>query len=100
MPTLSPSFDIPMEYIAKQGIGSVIVFEYLYFLLQVNEANQHDVATHFTMAIKKYHISGVQAKVIALIATAFQEHGEDVEILCTNLVDIAKEHQMSKQLLE
>ncbi|KIN93614.1 hypothetical protein M404DRAFT_487612 [Pisolithus tinctorius Marx 270] len=99
MPTLSPSLRSPMKYVVEHGIGSIIVFEYLYFLLQVNQAHQDDVAKHLTMAVKEYQVSGVQAKVLALIAAAFQEHGENVEVLCPILLGIAKENHMSKKLL-
>lgn len=84
----------------EQGIGSLIVFEYLYFLLQVNQANQDDVEKHFTVAVQEYLVSGVQAKVIALIAAVFQEHGENVGALCPKLVEIAQENKMSGSMLE
>ncbi|KAI6110681.1 hypothetical protein EDD16DRAFT_1609975 [Pisolithus croceorrhizus] len=98
MSPLSTSLQSPMMYIVEHGIGSILVFEYMYFLLQVNP-DEKNVEKHFKIAVKEYQTSGVQAKVIALIAVAFQEHGENVEVLCPILVNIAKENQMSKKLL-
>ncbi|KAI6025421.1 hypothetical protein EDC04DRAFT_239102 [Pisolithus marmoratus] len=77
--------------------GAVLVFEYLYFSLQGKE-DGHDLQEDLTLAVKKYETSGVHANVQKHINAAFQEHGEDVEILCPILVDIAKQNQMCKML--
>lgn len=100
MPTLSTSMQCPIMYIAEHGIGSILVFEYLYFLMQVDPTHEHGVERHLKIAVKEYQMSGVQAKIIALIAAAFEEYGENVEALVPVLVDIAKANQMSKKLLE
>ncbi|KAI5980607.1 hypothetical protein EDC04DRAFT_3100469 [Pisolithus marmoratus] len=111
MSPLSTSLQSPIVYIIEHGIGelyhlmasntyywlitagSILVFEYLYFLLQASPDEQN-VEKHFNMAVKEYQMSGVQTKVMALVAAAVQEHGEDVEVLCPILVDVAKENQM------
>ncbi|KAI6138111.1 hypothetical protein BKA82DRAFT_1004639, partial [Pisolithus tinctorius] len=97
IPHLSLSKKSSMKYIAQHGIGAILVFEYLYFLLQ-DKAREGDLQDNLTQAVKQYQTSGVHDNVNKLIDRAFQEHGEDVEVLCPILVDIAKENQMSKNL--
>ncbi|KAI6101818.1 hypothetical protein F5141DRAFT_1135905, partial [Pisolithus sp. B1] len=96
-PQIWTSWVVMGQWLTALG-GSILVFEYMYFSLQVNPDEQN-VEKHFRMAVKEYQTSGVQAKVTALIVVAFQEHGENVEVLCPILVNIAKENQMSKKLL-
>lgn len=100
IPILSSSLKTSMAFIVEHGIGSILVFEYFYFLLQVNQENQAGVKKCMSLAVKEYQMSGVQATVIDLIASALQTHGENVEILCPILVDIATANQMSKKLLK
>ncbi|KIN99268.1 hypothetical protein M404DRAFT_1004932, partial [Pisolithus tinctorius Marx 270] len=82
--------------------GCVIVFEYLFFQLQVKDrgATRKGLQQDLTLTVQKYQKSGVQKIVNACIAEAFQQHGERVDNLCPMLVGIAKEHQMSKKFLE
>ncbi|KAI6094326.1 hypothetical protein F5141DRAFT_1173446 [Pisolithus sp. B1] len=75
--------------------GSILVFEYLYFLLQARNA-QDGLQEHLTLAVEKYQSSCVHAKVNILIEEAFQKYGEDVETLCPILVHIAKENQLQR----
>ncbi|KAI6113984.1 hypothetical protein F5141DRAFT_684951 [Pisolithus sp. B1] len=77
--------------------GSILVFEYLYFLLQARNA-QNSLQEHLTLAVEAYQSSGVHTKVSMLIQTAFQKYGEDVETLCPILVNIAEENQLSMML--
>ncbi|KAI6026798.1 hypothetical protein BKA83DRAFT_4124388 [Pisolithus microcarpus] len=50
------------------------------------------------LAAKEYKRSGIHAKVNKLIQEAFQNHGDDVEILCPILVKIAQQNQLCKIL--
>ncbi|KAI6148778.1 hypothetical protein BKA82DRAFT_992678 [Pisolithus tinctorius] len=84
----------------EHGIGSILVFEYLYFLLQINEGSCDDVEECLILAVKEYQMSGIQATVIDLIAAGLQTHGQNIGALCNVLVDIAKANQMSKKLLK
>ncbi|KAI6140828.1 hypothetical protein BKA82DRAFT_4362745 [Pisolithus tinctorius] len=97
MPTLAISPQPSMQFIAEHGIGSVLVFEYLYFLLQANKLNS-DLQTDLNLAVTTYQTSGLQATVAKLITAAFQQHGEDVEALTPILAGIAKENQMCMTL--
>lgn len=97
MPILSISMPPEMKSLVEHGIGSIIVFEYLYFLLQVKN---RDEQRSLTLAAEEYQKSGRQHIVCKQIEAVFQEHGENVKILCPILVDIAKQNQMSKSLLK
>lgn len=97
MPMLSTSRQYSMQYIAEHGIGSVLVFEYLYFLLQVKNGSNH-IQEDLTLAVEEYQRSGVHAKVNKLIQAAFAQYGQDVKTLCPILLQIAKENQLSKML--
>ncbi|KAI6140396.1 hypothetical protein BKA82DRAFT_4213248 [Pisolithus tinctorius] len=102
IPILSMSSHPSLMALAEHGIGCVIVFECLFFQLQVkDEANDRkDLQQHLTEIVRKYEKSGVQKAVIAHIAAAFQQHGESVDDLCPMLVGIAQENQMSKKFLK
>ncbi|KAI5997627.1 hypothetical protein F5J12DRAFT_785097 [Pisolithus orientalis] len=97
MPTLAISQKPSLQYVAAYGIGAILVFEYLYFLLQANKVNG-DLQANLEQAVRTYQTSGVQATVAKLITAAFQCHGEDVEVLHPILVGIAKENQMCQIL--
>ncbi|KAI6151490.1 hypothetical protein BKA82DRAFT_2874307 [Pisolithus tinctorius] len=97
MPTLPISQKPSMQYVATYGIGAILVFEYLYFLLQAKKVNG-DFQANLEQAVTRYQTSGVQATVAKLITAAFQHHGEDVEVLTPILVGIAKENQMCQIL--
>ncbi|KAI6029242.1 hypothetical protein PISMIDRAFT_683379 [Pisolithus microcarpus 441] len=95
MPMLSTSTQYSMQYIAEHGIGSVLVFEYLYFLLQFKNGSNH-IQEDLTLAVEEYQRSGVHAKVNKLIQAAFAKHGQDVKTLCHILLEIARENQLCK----
>ncbi|KAI6102598.1 hypothetical protein EDD16DRAFT_346556 [Pisolithus croceorrhizus] len=97
MPTFSNSIPHSMQSIAENGIGAILVFEYLYFLLQ-EKAGGNDLQEDLNFIVEKYQSSGIQAKVNKLIQEAFKVHGNNVEILCPILVDIALQNQLSKML--
>ncbi|KIK17669.1 hypothetical protein PISMIDRAFT_685004 [Pisolithus microcarpus 441] len=97
IPTFSTSMQYSAQNIAENGIGAILVFEYLYFLLQVKQG-RNDIQKDLNLAVKKYESSGIQATVNKLIQEAFQNHGDNVEIICPILVKIAKENQLSKML--
>ncbi|KAI6138657.1 hypothetical protein BKA82DRAFT_1007090 [Pisolithus tinctorius] len=88
--------------LVEHGIGCVIVFEYLYFQLQVKDRStaRQDLQQDLLVAVGKYQRSGVQDNVHAYIAKAFQQHGESVDDLCPMLVGIAQANQMSKEFLK
>ncbi|KIO05029.1 hypothetical protein M404DRAFT_1000118, partial [Pisolithus tinctorius Marx 270] len=96
IPTLSMSRQPSMMALAEHGIGCVIVFEYLFFQLQVKGGGttRMDVKQNLKVIVREYKKSGVQHTVIAHIAEAFQQHGESVDALCPMLVDIAQANQM------
>ncbi|KAI6143898.1 hypothetical protein BKA82DRAFT_4178705 [Pisolithus tinctorius] len=98
IPTLSMSSQPSLMALAEHGIGCVIVFECLFFQLQVKDGAdaRKDLQQDLTEIVRKYQKSGVQNAVIAHIAAAFQQHGESVDDLCPMLVGIAQENQMCK----
>ncbi|KIO05649.1 hypothetical protein M404DRAFT_999770, partial [Pisolithus tinctorius Marx 270] len=102
IPTLSMSSQPSLMALAEHGIGCVIVFECLFFQLQVKDGAdaRKDLQQDLTEIVRKYQKSGVQNAVIAHIAAAFQQHGESVDDLCPMLVGIAQENQMSKKFLK
>ncbi|KAI6141507.1 hypothetical protein BKA82DRAFT_4012278 [Pisolithus tinctorius] len=69
-----------MKCVVEHGIGTLLVLENLYFLLQAKTGRT--LAQDFTLSVKEYQTSVVQANVHKLIEAAFEEHGENVEILC------------------
>ncbi|KAI6041132.1 hypothetical protein EDC04DRAFT_1330346 [Pisolithus marmoratus] len=81
MPTLSNSKPYSLKYTAEQGIGVILVLEYLYFCCR-----------------QKLDKMTCRSSVSKLVTKAVQEYGENVEILCPILVDVAKAHQMSRNL--
>ncbi|KAI6139511.1 hypothetical protein BKA82DRAFT_778709 [Pisolithus tinctorius] len=97
MPTLAISQTPSLQYVAAYGIGAILVFEYLYFLLQANKVNG-GLQANLEQAVRTYQTSGVQATVAKLITAAFQHHGEDVEVLTPILVGIAKENQIKDDI--
>ncbi|KAI6018020.1 hypothetical protein PISMIDRAFT_688843 [Pisolithus microcarpus 441] len=97
MPTLSSSVLYSRQYIAEQGLGSILVFEYLYFLLQVQNG-RNNMQDSLTLAVKEYQSSGIHAKVNESIQKAFEKYGNNVDHLCHTLVHIAKKNQLSKIL--
>ncbi|KAI5984577.1 hypothetical protein F5J12DRAFT_77158 [Pisolithus orientalis] len=104
IPALSTSQQHPLKALVEHGIGCVIVFEYLFFQLQVKDrgTTRGDLPQHLTLIVQKYQKSGVQEIVNACIAEAFQQHGEWVDDLYPKLVGMAQAqaHQMSKKFLE
>ncbi|KAI6138531.1 hypothetical protein BKA82DRAFT_1005778, partial [Pisolithus tinctorius] len=98
IPTLSMSSQPSLMALAEHGIGCVIVFECLFFHLQVKDgANaSKDLQQDLTEVVRKYQKSGVQNAVITHIAAAFQQHGESVDDLSLMLVGIAQDNQMCK----
>lgn len=86
-----------MQYIVEHSIGAILVFEYLYFLLQSKE-DVDDFQDPLNLALQTYEASGVHANVETHISAAFQEHDDDVASLCSVFVGIVHENQMSKIL--
>ncbi|KAI6097634.1 hypothetical protein EDD16DRAFT_596921 [Pisolithus croceorrhizus] len=86
-----------LQYIAEQGLGAILVFEYLYFLLQV-QGGWDNLQDSLTLAVKEYQSSGTHAKVNESIQKAFEKYGDNVDNLCPVLVHIAKENQLSKMI--
>ncbi|KIO00938.1 hypothetical protein M404DRAFT_745771 [Pisolithus tinctorius Marx 270] len=98
IPKLCTSQLHPLKTIVEHGIGCVIVFEYLFFQLQVKDRGptRKDFQQDLTLIVQKYQKSGVQEIVNACIAEAFQQHGERVDDLCPLLAGIAWANQMCK----
>ncbi|KAI6026843.1 hypothetical protein BKA83DRAFT_3171854 [Pisolithus microcarpus] len=97
IPTFSTTMQYSKQCIAENGIGAILVFEYLYFLMQVKD-ERNDLQEDMNLAVEEYKSSGIHAKVNKLIQEAFQNHDDDVEILCPILVKIAQQNQLSKML--
>ncbi|KAI6103440.1 hypothetical protein F5141DRAFT_1065254 [Pisolithus sp. B1] len=97
IPTFSSSMQYSRQSIAENGIGVILVLEYLYFLLQV-KTGKPDIQKDLNLAVEKYKSSGIHAKVNVLIQAAFEKHGDDTEILCPTLVEIAQLNQLCKVL--
>ncbi|KIK22271.1 hypothetical protein PISMIDRAFT_680487, partial [Pisolithus microcarpus 441] len=53
MPTMSSSVQYSMQYYAEHGLGSILVFEYLYFLLQVQDG-RNNIQECLNLAVKEY----------------------------------------------
>ncbi|KAI6008887.1 hypothetical protein F5J12DRAFT_57838 [Pisolithus orientalis] len=98
IPELYTSQLHPLKALVEHGIGCVIVFEYLFFQLQVKDRGtiREDLQQDLTLIVQKYQKSGVQEIVNACIAEAFQQHGDRVDDLCPMLVGIAQANQMCK----
>ncbi|KAI6137511.1 hypothetical protein EDD17DRAFT_447191 [Pisolithus thermaeus] len=73
--------------------GTILVFEFLYFLLQV-QGGWDNLQESLTLAVKEYQSSGIHAKVNESIQKAFEKYGDNVDNLCPVLVHIAKENQL------
>ncbi|KIK13268.1 hypothetical protein PISMIDRAFT_688848 [Pisolithus microcarpus 441] len=95
IPTFSTTMQYSKQCIAENGIGAILVFEYLYFLMQVKD-ERNDLQEDMNLAVEEYKSSGIHAKVNKLIQEAFQNHDDDVEILCPILVKIAQQNQLCK----
>ncbi|KIN96736.1 hypothetical protein M404DRAFT_1006533, partial [Pisolithus tinctorius Marx 270] len=96
IPILCTSHLHTLNALVEHGIGCVIVFEYLFFQLQVKDrgTTRKHLEQDLTLVVQKYQKSGVQEIVNACIAEAFQQHGERVDDICPMLVGIAQAHQM------
>ncbi|KIK12501.1 hypothetical protein PISMIDRAFT_689417 [Pisolithus microcarpus 441] len=97
IPTFSTSKQYSRQYIAENGIGAILVFEYLYFLLQVT-AGRKDIQEDLNLAAQEYQSSCIHANVNKLIQEAFQSHSDNVEVLCPILVKIAHQNRLCKIL--
>ncbi|KAI6099959.1 hypothetical protein EDD16DRAFT_494331 [Pisolithus croceorrhizus] len=53
MPKLFTTMTNSTLYVAEHGIGSILVFEYLYFLLQARD-DQDGLQEHLTLAVERY----------------------------------------------
>ncbi|KAI6026816.1 hypothetical protein BKA83DRAFT_4491262 [Pisolithus microcarpus] len=97
IPTFSTTMQYSRQCIAEDGVGAILVFEYLYFLLQEKDGS-NSLQEDLNLAAEEYKSSGIHAKVNKLIQAAFQNHGDDVETLCPILVKIAQQNQLCKIL--
>ncbi|KIO11971.1 hypothetical protein M404DRAFT_994048 [Pisolithus tinctorius Marx 270] len=95
MPSLATTQQSSMQHVVEHGIGALLVFEYLYFLLQ--EKTGRSLRRCLAFAVNEYQTSNVKANVHQLIKAAFMEHGHNIDILCPILVDIARNNQMLKR---
>ncbi|KAI6106801.1 hypothetical protein EDD16DRAFT_1626511 [Pisolithus croceorrhizus] len=77
--------------------GAILVLEYLYFLLQLQNGSD-SIQESLALAVKEYQSSGIHAKVNESIQRAFEEYGDNVDNLCPVFVHIVKENQLSKML--
>ncbi|KAI6018549.1 hypothetical protein BKA83DRAFT_4313311, partial [Pisolithus microcarpus] len=93
MPMLSSSMWYSRHYYAELGLGSILVFEYLYFLLQMQDG-RNNLQESLTLAVKEYQSSGIHTKVNKSIQTAFEHYGDSMDDLCPILLHIAKENQL------
>ena len=71
-------------------IGCVLIFEYLYFLLQNNKDESHILE----LAINTYQQSGLQATVVHSLQDVIQQHGDDYDTLEKAVIDIVLNNQM------
>ena len=72
------------------SIGCILIFEYLYFLLQCNK----NPGPALELAVNTYQHSGIQATVINSLQTVIQQHGDDHDTLCKVIIDIIVNNQM------
>ncbi|KAI6013898.1 hypothetical protein EDC04DRAFT_680293 [Pisolithus marmoratus] len=97
MPTLSNSMQHSLQFTAEHGIGAILVLEYFYFLVQDKDA-RNDLQAALDLSVAEYQTSGTRESVCKHINEAFQAHGENVDILCPILLQVAKEKQMSRTM--
>ena len=71
-------------------IGCVLIFEYLFFLLQSNKDECHILK----LAINTYQQSGLQANVVHSLRDVIQQHGDDYDTLEKVIIDIVLNNQM------
>ena len=71
-------------------IGCVLIFEYLFFLLQNNKDESHILK----LAINTYQQSGIQATIVNSLQNAIQQHGDDYDTLFKVIIDIVLNNQM------
>ena len=88
---LGPFFHILSE---QCFVGCILVFEYLYFLLQSNKDEKH---ASLELAINTYHTSGTQATVANSLQNAIDQHyGDNHDTLSRAIIDIILSNQMCK----
>ncbi|KAI6103364.1 hypothetical protein F5141DRAFT_1065201 [Pisolithus sp. B1] len=66
--------------------------------MALDNNGRNDLQKDLTSAVEKYQGSGIHAKVNTLIQEAFDKYGNNVDVLCPILVDIAQQNQLSKML--
>ena len=72
--------------------GCILVFEYLYFLLQ---SSNNDPEHALKLAVDTYQSSGTQATVISSLQDAIQQYGNDHDTLLDRvIIDIILHNQM------
>ena len=79
-------------YSSNNITGCILIFEYLYFLLQRNKNQRHT----WELAINTYQKSGIQATVINSLQDAIHQYENDHDILSKVIIDIIMDNQMCK----
>ena len=79
-------------YSSNDITGCILIFEYLYFLLQSNKNQRHTLE----LAINTYQKSGIQATVINSLQDAIHQYENDHDTLSKVIIDIIINNQMCK----
>ena len=80
-------------YSSNNITGCILIFEYLYFLLQSNNLNQRHT---LELAIDTYQKSGTQATVSNSLQDAIHQHENNHDTLSKVIIDIIVDNQMCK----
>ena len=79
-----------MSLSEQYSIGCILIFEYLYFLLQSNKHPRHALE----LVVNTYQNSGIQTTVINSLQNVIQQHGDDHDTLSKVIIDIIVNNQM------
>ena len=72
--------------------GCILIFEYLYFLLQSNKDGRHSL----DLAINTFQNSGTQATVINSLQDVIQQYGDNHDTLSKAIISIIIDNRMCK----
>ena len=86
---------LPFIFFLNNITGCILIFEYLYFLLQSNKNQRHTLE----LAINTYQNSEIQATVINSLQNAIHQFEDDHDILSMVIIDIILNNQMCKSSL-
>lgn len=75
------------------AVGCILLAEYAYFFLRNGRLEAKDI---FRNAVREYNASGTKAVIQEAVANAIEEHGNNLDKLGSNILDIVLKHRMCK----